>query len=104
MAAVRLRTKTAKRDGAVGRGRGRSLAAKVFPARHQRVETLLQRDDLEGHVTGGQDEDADAARGHKRSSGSVNNPPGYKSNCRPWSRCRRSRLSRNERRLTQTGR
>lgn len=44
-----------------GRG-GRSLVAKGFPGGHQRVETLLQGDDLEGHVTGGEDEDAHSAR------------------------------------------
>lgn len=32
---------------------------KVFPGRHQRVEALLESDDLKSHVTGGEDENAD---------------------------------------------
>lgn len=53
---------------------GRSLFPKLLPGRHQRVETLLQRYNLKCHVTGGEDENADTARGHK------NNPEQHTSN------------------------
>lgn len=49
--------------------RGRSLVPKVFPCRHQRVEPLLQSDDLKSHVTGGEDQNADSARRHEHSGG-----------------------------------
>lgn len=81
MAAMHFHTNTHKKDAAGSSGCGRSLIVKVLPARHQRVETLLQRDDLKCHVTGGEDENADAAKGNKHSSGGVNNPAGDELNC-----------------------
>lgn len=64
-----------KKDPARISHSGRSLVLKVFPGRHQRVQTVLESDNLKCHVTGGKDENADTARGHTHTAVvRVNNP------------------------------
>lgn len=48
---------------------GCSLVAKVFPGRHQGVEAMLESDDLQSHVTGGEDENSHSAGTYKQGDG-----------------------------------